>query len=98
MYLREEGEGLLTRELHHVERAIEKLIKAEITENMHAATGSFAYNYGTGALQRSTFRQYINQGRYEDGANELPRWCRAGGKKVAGLLKRRYAERKLFLN
>jgi lysozyme len=96
--IEEEGEGLLRRELHHVERAIDKLIKAEITDNMHAAIGSFAYNCGTAALQRSTFRQYINQGRYEDASDELPRWCRAGGKKIPGLLRRRYAERELFLS
>ena len=97
-FIREEGEALLKREVRHVERAIEKLIKAEIKDNMHAAIGSFAYNCGTRALQRLTFRQYINQGRYDDAADELPRWCRAGGKKIPGLLRRRYAERELFLS
>ena len=63
--------GVLRGEVHHVERLIEKLMKAEITDNLHAAIGSFAYNCGTGALQRSTFRQYINQARHEDTFNGL---------------------------
>jgi len=47
--------GVLRGEVHHVERAIKKLIQVEITENIHAAIGSFAYNSGTEALQRSIF-------------------------------------------
>ena len=94
----EQGVALLRREIRHVEGAVEKLITAEITDNMHGATCSFAYNVGTGALQRSTYRNFLNQGKYEEAADQLLRWCRAGGKKMAGLLRRRYAERDLFLS
>ena len=35
--IEEEGERFLKCEVRHVERLIEKLMKAEITDNMHAA-------------------------------------------------------------
>ena len=89
---------LLQREVRHVEAAIKKLIKAELTENMFSAIGSLAYNIGTGNLQRSTLRIKLNRGRYLDAADEFPKWRKAGGRVLKGLVRRRIAERALFVN
>ena len=35
--------------------------------------------------------------RYEDGTAEFPKWCWAGGRRLPGLLRRRDAERALWL-
>jgi lysozyme len=56
-----------------------------------------AFNLGNGSLQASTLRKRINREDYEGAANEFPRWVFAGGRKLRGLVKRRYAERELFL-
>jgi lysozyme len=94
---RDEGDAYVRREVGHVEAAIERIIQSELTENMFSALGSFAYNCGTAALQRSTLRMKINRGEYASAADEFKRWCRGGGRKLRGLVLRRAAERLLFL-
>lgn len=93
----DEGEFLLRRELRHVEAAIGKLVKTELTENMFSALASFTYNLGSGNLQASTLRMKLKRGDYEGAADEFPKWRRAGGKILPGLVRRRAAERALFL-
>ena len=58
---------------------------------------SFAYNCGLGALQRSSIRSAYNRGEIEEAANALMLYTKAAGKELPGLVKRRSAERKLFL-
>ena len=91
------GELLLLRELKHVDHAIRKLVTAELTENMYSSLASIIYNIGSGNFQRSTLRMKLNRGWYEDAANEFPKWRRAGGRILKGLVKRRAKERELFL-
>ncbi len=93
----EQGEALLAHELRGVEKAVGKLIKAELTQGMFDALVSFTYNLGSGKLQSSTLRQKINRGDYEGAADEFPKWRKAGGVVLAGLVRRRAAERALFL-
>lgn len=95
---KDEGTDLLKREVRHVEKAIRKLIKAELTPNMFSAVASWAFNCGTMAMQRSTLRMKLNRGLYEDAADEFPKWRKAGGRVLAGLVRRRAAERELFLD
>ena len=94
---KDEGELLLRKEIAHVEKAIRRLIKAELTPNMFSAICSWGFNVGTGAMQRSTLRMKLNRGQYEDAADELPRWKKAGGRTLKGLVRRRASERALFL-
>ena len=94
----EQGTALLRREITHVEKAINRLITAELTPNMFSAICSWAFNVGTGAMQRSTLRMKLNRGRYEDAADEFPKWRRAGGRVLKGLVIRRRYERQLFLS
>ena len=93
-----EGEELLYGEIHNAEKAVGKLITAELTENMYAALVSLTYNIGSGNLQRSTLRKELNYGNYDDAADEFPKWRKAGGRVLPGLVRRRAAERELFLD
>jgi GH24 family phage-related lysozyme (muramidase) len=62
------------------------------------AVTSFAYNAGLGNYQRSTIRMKVNRGDWEGAAEAFMSWTKAGGKEVAGLVKRRKAEIALFLS
>lgn len=62
------------------------------------AVVSFAYNVGLGNYQRSTIRMKVNRGDWEGAAEAFMSWTKAGGKEVAGLVKRRKAEVALFLS
>jgi lysozyme len=93
----EYGERLLLRELRHTDRAIDRLVTAELTENMYSSLSSFIYNVGSGNFQRSTLRMKLNRGLYDSSADEFPKWRKAGGRILAGLVRRRVSERELFL-
>ena len=60
------------------------------------AVVDFAYNLGTGRLQTSTLKRKINAQDWEGAAEAFMSWTKAGGKEVAGLVKRRKAEVALF--
>ena len=58
---------------------------------------SHAYNVGTGAYCNSTLARKFNAGDIKGACNELPKWSKAGGKVVFGLVRRRAAERAMCL-
>jgi lysozyme len=93
-----EGEKLLRCGLRTAERAVKQLVTAELTENMFSALVSLCYNIGSGNLQRSTLRMKLNRGSYEAAADEFPKWRKAGGRVLPGLVRRRAAEQELFTN
>ena len=94
-----EGEELLAAHLgRETEPAIQALITAPLTQNQFDALSSFVYNLGSGNLKISTLRRYLNRLHYQDAADEFPKWRRAGGIILAGLVRRRAAERDLFLS
>jgi lysozyme len=51
---------------------------------------------GAGALQASTLRKKILRYDMDGAAREFDRWVFAGGRKLAGLVRRRAAEREMF--
>ena len=55
----EHAESLLRKEVGRAEKAIGKLVTAELTENIFAALCSFIYNLGSGALQLLSLRRAI---------------------------------------
>jgi lysozyme len=95
-------EGQATEELkHHVEKVAEKdirrFIDVPLTQFEFDSLSSWTYNVGGGSLQGSTLRRKLNARDYEGAAEEFPRWNKAAGKVLAGLTKRRVAERNLYL-
>jgi lysozyme len=93
----QQAEQLLINDLAQFERGVNDLVTVQINQNQFDALVSFSYNLGVGALQKSTLLRLLNAGSYQPAADEFPRWNRAGGNVVAGLARRRYAERQLFL-
>lgn len=92
----EAAEALLREDLHIAQRGVERYIAAPLTDNQFSALVSFTFNLGAGALQRSTLRQKINRYEQDAIAPEWRRWVWAGGRRWAGLLRRREAEILLY--
>jgi lysozyme len=63
-----------------------------------AALADFTFNCGAGNLEASTLRRKVNRGEFEDASNEFLKWVFARGVKLPGLVRRRVAERDLFLS
>lgn len=93
----EEGDKMFAKELAIYEDAVERLITVPLNQNQFDALTSFTYNCGVGALQNSTLRRVLNQGKYEQVPAQLMRWVHAGGKEWPGLVRRRKAEGALFM-
>ena len=94
----EEVDAILRADLNRFERGVERFITVPLTQGMFDALVSFSFNVGLGTLQRSTLRQKLNRGDKEGAAEELLKYCMAGGKILKGLQNRRLDERALFLS
>jgi lysozyme len=93
----EEVNALLKFDLDRFERGVEKFCPVPLTQGMFDALVSFSFNCGLGTLQRSTLRQKLLRGDKEGAAEELLKYCMAGGKILKGLQNRRIDERAMFL-
>lgn len=72
-------------------------ITAPINENEFGAFVSLAYNIGPGAFGKSSALRKFNAGDKQGAANSILLWNKAGSKVLPGLVRRREAERALFL-
>ena len=94
----EEVDNILCEDLERFEIGIQRLTKVPLTQSQFDALVSFSFNVGLGNFQSSTLRSKLNRGDYEGASNEFPKWRKAGGKILKGLVRRRADERNLFLS
>ena len=76
---------------------VSRLVKRPLTQNQFDALVSFEYNVGYGNFASSTMLKLLNKGAYKLAAEQFDRWVFANKKKLEGLVKRRQAEKELFL-
>lgn len=93
----QEAKDMLIRDLRKYEAAVDKAVKVQLNPNQRGALVSFTYNLGEGNLNKSTLLKKVNAGDFLGASKEFSKWNRAGGKILAGLTRRREAERQLFL-
>ena len=86
---------MLLRDVAVFEKRVSDLIKVPVTDNQFSACVVLAYNIGITNFGASTLLRMINA---NDPAASLQflRWDKAAGKTMAGLTRRRAAEKALF--
>lgn len=94
---KEEAEQYIFDDVDPIAERVTDMVKVPVTQNQFDALCDFAYNLGTGALEKSTLMKKLNAGDYDGAANEFDKWVYAGGKKLNGLVRRRALEKSLFL-
>jgi lysozyme len=95
----DEIDALLEADLQRFSAGVLRLCPAAADNQCHLdAMVSFAFNVGLGSLQSSTLRMRYSRGDYQGAADEFLKWTKAGGKVLNGLVRRREAERALFLS
>lgn len=87
-----QADAWLDEDVSSVVDAINRDIKVPLTQHQFDALVSFGFNVGYPAMEGSTLWRKLNAGDYEGAAKEFPRWDMAGGKHIAGLLRRRKLE------
>lgn len=92
----EEAEEWLLEDVASAVDAVNRLVTVELTQDEFDSLVDFTFNLGTGAFTHSTLLAYLNDGDFEAAADQFDLWDKAGGRVVAGLLRRRQAEAALF--
>jgi|ERR1035437_4882628 GH24 family phage-related lysozyme (muramidase) len=70
---------------------------AKLTQHEFDAMVDFTFNAGCHAFTTSTLLKKVNRGDIAGAANEFPKWTKAKGRVLPGLVRRRADERRLFL-
>ena len=81
------------------------LVEWAICRPRRQETGAYAadgllilgFNVGMGAFEKSTLFARLKAGDFAGAVSQFGRWAHGGGKVLPGLIKRRAAERALFL-
>lgn len=92
-----DAEMYLERAVNKFALAVDPFIKMPIGANEYAAFLSLAYNIGPGAFIKSSALRKFNEGDKSGAASAILLWNKAGGKVLPGLVRRREAEKRLFL-
>ena len=88
---------LLNKNIQIIKSALDSWVKIPLNDNQKAALISLIYNIGAGNFRFSTMLKLINEGKLEEAAGQFDRWIWDDGKRVRGLIRRRTAEKLLFL-
>ena len=99
VWSKEEINALFATDVSTFERGVLRLVPGVVgRQGVFDALVSFAFNAGLGNLQRSQIRIRANRGEWEAAAESLMDWTKGGGRVLPGLVKRREAEKALFLS
>jgi lysozyme len=92
----QQANQLMERDLRDAMQSVKDNVRVPLDVLQEAALVDFVYNVGVGNLKASTLLRKLNAGDYEGAAAEFPKWNMGGGVVLAGLVKRRAAERAEF--
>ena len=92
----EQAVQFLREDLHSAERDIDRLVTVHLCQHQFDALASLVFNIGGTAFRDSTLLRKLNAGDYAGAGLEFERWVHGGGKILAGLVRRRAAEKALF--
>lgn len=92
----EQADQILSSDLGQVESQINELVTVPLTQNQFNSLGSWQFN--TGALAHSTALTKLNAGDYQGCADVMAEYIHGGGQVMPGLVRRRQAEKELFLS
>lgn len=92
----ERAHNLLREDVRVAEAYVKRYVRVPLTANQFAAVTSLVYNIGPGNFHRSTLLAQLNNGNTSRAAEEFLRWNKVGTRTLAGLMRRREAEKSLF--
>lgn len=83
---------LAFRDITKFEGAVKECVKVPLSQNEYDAWISFTYNIGVSAFCKSTAVRLLNESKYREACDQIPRWVYVKGNKVQGLVNRRQKE------
>lgn len=91
------ADAILGADLASVEIEVGHLVKVALNQNQFDALVSFQFNTGWLSHPNCSLLKALNGGNYQLAANDFMLYDRASGQVLTGLVRRRAAERALFL-
>jgi lysozyme len=91
-----QADEYLRKALVQYEMAVLAAIKKPMTQCEFDAMTSLCYNIGIGNFRKSSVVRQFNMGNKGAAKHAFHLWCKAGGKVLPGLVRRRKAEAELF--
>lgn len=88
----------LLADLVPVEKTLSAAVSTTLSQDQYDALCCFIFSVGSPAFSGSTLLKQINQGEFTAAADDFTNWNKVAGNPVAGLTRRRLAERQLFLS
>ena len=93
-----EIDDLLRADLQRFELGVLRMLRPmQPTQSVFDSAVSFSFNLGLGTFQRSSVRSALIRGDKKRAGKVLLKYCRAGGKILLGLVRRREAEYALLM-
>lgn len=92
-----QADAWLAADLAKAAAVVNASVTVPLTQNQFDALTDFVFNVGAGNFRASTLLRLLNKSDYAGAADQFPRWGLAAGKVMPGLVRRRNAERALFL-
>ena len=93
-----QAQTYLINDLQAAEFTVQRFVTVPLNQGEFDALVDFVFNLGPKDFRESTLLKLLNTGDYIAAANQFDLWDHCGGKVVAGLLRRREAERQEFLS
>lgn len=87
---------LLRSDIRRFEECVDGAVRGDLTQGQFNALVSLAFNLGCGGFKRSSVLALVNEGRMDDAMSAFNNYVKAGGRRLAGLVKRRKAESQMF--
>lgn len=87
---------LLASDTKAAQSAVQRAVTGQLTQAQYDALVSFTFNVGGGNLRSSTLLRKLNAGDCLGAGAEFPRWNKAKGRVLPGLVTRRADERRTF--
>lgn len=87
-----QAEAWLMQDIQNAVGHVNFVVRRPLTQGEFDALVDFCFNCGGRNLDTSTLLRLVNAGDFANAANEFEKWDHAGGKVMAGLLRRRVAE------
>ena len=92
----DQADEWLIDDLHDALQFVGDAVTVPLTNNQLSALVDFVFNVGGRNFAGSTLLKLLNEGNYDEVAEQFGRWNHAGGKILVGLTRRRAAEAEMF--
>lgn len=92
----QQAEEWLMQDIQTAASNVNRLVTIPLTQSEFDSLCDFCYNVGGGNFASSTMLKLLNAGDTAGAADQFERWDKVGGQVVAGLLRRRIAEKQEF--